>query len=100
MAGAEALWGTRRGLLVGTGGKRRSVSFLRSSQSENVRRRRVYRQRVHDRGEVVHIAMVRGVADVLALRVESVDLLLKGGIRLRVREEAVEDARDRAGARV
>ena len=44
--------------------------------------------------------MVRSIADVLALRVEPVHLLLQRRVRLRVREEAVEDARDRAGARV
>ena len=55
---------------------------------------------VHDCGEIMHVAVVRGVTHVLAWGVETVDLLLERGVCLGMREDAVEDARDRARAGV
>ena len=48
----------------------------------------------------MHLEMVHRVADVLARGVEPINLLLERRVRLRVCEQAVEDARDRARARV
>ncbi len=45
---------------------------------------------IHDGGQVMHVAMVRGAQDVLPLGVETVDLLLKRGVCLRIREDAME----------
>ena len=51
---------------------------------------------LHDRLEVVHVAVVLRVERVLARGVEPIDLLLELRVRLGVGQQAVEDARHRA----
>ena len=74
------------------------ASFL--DMGEKARRMNVARENIHDRIQVRHVRMMRCVAGVFFRGVVPVDLGAQAGVRVRVREQAVENAREHARGRV
>ena len=93
-------FGTLRGLLVMIGGYSRTASFLVASTEplcvSTHKSSTLADGHAHDSIQIRHLAIPPCIKRILPRRIEPVNLSLQRTVRIRVRKETADDARERA----